>query len=647
MCQESEWNVQSWTSFSPRWDQPVLHPHDEENQESACSGRKRKQSIKKRAKRAKASKTRWYHPDYLELGFVVEPGSEVCPRPLCLVCSQSLSNDAMKPSKLSRHFQAKHSDLSSKSVEYFQRLRENVLQGFRDEDSAITRKLLYASYEIALSIAQNKKPFNIGETLIKPCLVNACKILFGEVEAARVKRIPLSARTIHRRILTMSEDVERQVLRLIEKSSFFSIQLDESTDVSNRAILLCFVRFVEGQSVREDFLCALELPGRTTSSACFEALGSYFSEHGIDWKKCVGICTDGAANMVGRKTGLVARVKQVAHPELISSHCLIHREQLVAKPMSRELHEVMTTVVSIINHVRHKAMCSRLFKSLCEEMGSEYESLLLHADVRWLSRGRMLSRFFALREEIGVFLGQQKHPDADKLYDEDWIVRVAYLVDIFSQLNKLNLSLQGASQDIFTSRGKMDAFQRKIALWRSRLAEESFDMFPTCGDYVDEKHMDPGMILLCIQTHLQSLQNTFARYFPPGEDPRIGRLWIVDPFRVSLDECDLSMQEKESLIELSSDCALKLKFDAGISRAEFWLSIKEEYSMLSQNAMKILILFSTTYLCEKTFSAMTAIKTRYRSRLDVRTALRLGVSTLEPNIEELTISQSEQEQSSH
>ncbi|KAK1345148.1 hypothetical protein QTO34_013856 [Cnephaeus nilssonii] len=33
--------------------------------------------------------------------------------------------------------------------------------------------------------------------------------------------------------------------------------------------------------------------------------------------------------------------------------------------------------------------------------------------------------------------------------------------------------------------------------------------------------------------------------------------------------------------------------------------------------MKILIQFSTTYLCEKSFSSVTAIKTRYRSQLEI------------------------------
>ena len=63
---------------------------------------------------------------YLELGFTVAPYSEQSPRPLCLVYSQILSNDAMKPSKLARHFHSKHNNLIDKPLEYFKPLRSNM-----------------------------------------------------------------------------------------------------------------------------------------------------------------------------------------------------------------------------------------------------------------------------------------------------------------------------------------------------------------------------------------------------------------------------------------------------------------------------------------------------------------------------------------
>jgi len=39
-------------------------------------------------------------------------------------------------------------------------------------------------------------------------------------------------------------------------------------------------------------------------------------------------------------------------------------------------------------------------------MGSDHIQLLLHTEMRWLSRGRMLSGLFELRSEVQLFLGE-------------------------------------------------------------------------------------------------------------------------------------------------------------------------------------------------------------------------------------------------
>jgi hypothetical protein len=42
----------------------------------------------------------------------------------------------------------------------------------------------------------------------------------------------------------------------------------------------------------------------------------------------------------------------------------------------------------IVNYIKFKPVNVRLFKILCEGMGSEQISLLLHTEVRWLLRGK-------------------------------------------------------------------------------------------------------------------------------------------------------------------------------------------------------------------------------------------------------------------
>ena len=250
-------------------------------------------------------------------------------------------------------------------------------------------------------------------------------------------------------------DIEQQVIEEVKKSPYFAIQLDESTDVSNCAILLCFVRYKGKTDFKKERLFYIDLPGRTTGSEIFRLLNMYFSEKDINWANCVRVCTDGAASITGYRSGVVAKIKEVAHKEMLFTHCIIHREHLTSKKLSPDLKNELTNAVKIVNAIRSRPLNSRLFQALCESMDSQHDHLLLHAEVRWLSRGRVLSRLFELREETKHFLREMNSPLAEFLLDEIWLCKLAYLADIFGRLNELNTSLQGSCTSIFVLRKRL------------------------------------------------------------------------------------------------------------------------------------------------------------------------------------------------
>jgi hypothetical protein len=96
------------------------------------------------------------------------------------------------------------------------------------------------------------------------------------------------------------------------------------------------------------------------------------------------------------------------------------------------------------------------------------------------------------------------------------------------------------------------------------------------------------------------------------------------------------LNEREQLLELSNDAGLKIKFQAE-SMVNFWTSlpVEREYCELYKGALKIIIQFASTYLCKKRFSSLTEIKTNYRNRLDVCADLRLKLTSIHPNVEQL------------
>lgn len=182
---------------------------------------------------------------------------------------------------------------------------------------------------------------------------------------------------------------------------------------------------------------------------------------------CSHICTDSAASMMGRIHRFVSHVKQV-HPGIKTMHRIIHREALTSKQLSPKLNKVLNDAVKIINFIKSQPLNARLFNKLCDEVGTEHHQLLLHTDVRWLSRGKTLKRLFELREQVGDFVSEHLHPLAALLKDFNWLAHLAYLVDIFSRLNELNLELQGTDTPVLHMYDRVSGFMKKNYLWRRK-----------------------------------------------------------------------------------------------------------------------------------------------------------------------------------
>mgnify|MGYP003406667082 FL=1 len=141
-------------------------------------------------------------------------------------------------------------------------------------------------------------------------------------------------------------------------------------------------------------LALVPLQNTTRGEDIYKALKECLLRNGIDMKKLISVTTDGAPAMVGRRIGLIGLLMaDNDFPGLQVYHCIIHQQALCSKLKDDALQNVMGIVVKIVNFIRANPLNHLQFKTLLEEYESNYGYFVLHTDVRWLSKWKVLARF--------------------------------------------------------------------------------------------------------------------------------------------------------------------------------------------------------------------------------------------------------------
>ncbi|XP_074033991.1 general transcription factor II-I repeat domain-containing protein 2B-like [Leptinotarsa decemlineata] len=544
----------------------------------------------------------------------------------CLVCMNVVS--VPKEYNVRRHYTTVHENKYATYTNESRRALVADLKKKLKQQTGMFSKILHsqthslhASYAVSLELAKAKKPFTDGN-LIKKCAVEMAKAFGDSKMAEKFESVPLSHQTIQRRIVAMGEQVEKSMLSLVKKSSYFSLCLDESTDQTDISQLLIFVRTTfDDFTSKEELFDICPLYGRTKGKDIYEAVKKTVDRIG-GFDKCSAIATDGAPSMTGKKIGLVGLLREngVTCPTI---HCIIHQGALCGKSVKED--QVFQTVIKIINMIRggNRSLLHRQLKQFLVETEAEYGDLLMYNHVRWLSAGKCMERFFAIRKEIPAFLNKYVSSDTteleEKFKDPEFLRQLAFITDLTNHLNKLNLSLQGRNQTVSDLIGMINGFRNKLNVFKRALEKNNLTHFPSCLQIAEEFN------------EIESLKSSVLLYNNP-----LGATIDDQPPNLQLELCDLQ-----------ADMYLITKQEKG---PEFFkLLPKEKFPNLRDFGLKMTSMFGSTYTCESAFSSMKYIKNKNRSNLtdfSLLHLMRLSTTELEVDISSL-VDEADRPQSSH
>ena len=267
----------------------------------------------------------------------------------------------------------------------------------------------------------------------------------------------------------------------------------------------------------------------------------------------------------------------------------MHRKHFVAKNLSEKLHESLSTVIIAVNKIKANALNSWLFHQLCIENDKDFQCLLLHTELRWLSKGNCLKRFYTLFNSVLDFF-QESNPELyDKLKSSK--TDIAYLTDMFSEFNEVNLQLQGDDTSLIKAKSALSAFLSKLQLYSRNLGCREFRQFPCLSDLEKKTGVkDDDIAMYC--AHLAELHRDMSVRFNDLFSLEIPG-WVIDPFTEPSTEVPTHLEGE--LVSLQNDKDLKPKFKT--SYQAFWMqtAIPKHYPTLWKDIKLFFVAFPTSY----------------------------------------------------
>ncbi|XP_055714229.1 protein FAM200C-like [Phlebotomus papatasi] len=187
--------------------------------------------------------------------------------------------------------------------------------------------------------------------------------------------------------------------------------------------------------------------GRDILTAIQEALTTVGGE-GVLEQKLAAITTDGAPAMTGSIKGFWGRMANNM-PHVKFYHCIIH-EQVLCVKAALSLHDTVNKVVKIINRLRSGkyAQTHRQLREFLKDVGAQFPDLKMFTEVRWLSKGQALYRFFKLRREVPLFMER----------------------------------IPGFNHDVFHHIKRLDQFTEKLQSMSQELLNNNIHQFPCCKE---------------------------------------------------------------------------------------------------------------------------------------------------------------------
>ena len=155
-------------------------------------------------------------------------------------------------------------------------------------------------------------------------------------------------------IKVMGLQVLRKIASELHSAPFYSIMVDETTDVSNREQVVVCLRSVTNNFVVHESFVGLYLVDAIDTGTLFDVIKDVLARLNISFNKIRGQCYDGASSMSGAKSGVAKKLLD-NEPRAVFTHCYGHALNLACNDSIKQcklMKDVLDTTYEICKLVK-------------------------------------------------------------------------------------------------------------------------------------------------------------------------------------------------------------------------------------------------------------------------------------------------------
>lgn len=573
-------------------------------------------------------------------------------RPYCKLCDIYLTNN--KP-HLIRHENSTRHKKNESALK-----KQPRLEMKKSEFNSLLQQVKIAEIRILLFILQQNLPF----VLISP-LVELIKCVAVDSEIAKHLKIGKTKATETTKTILL-EEANIDLRETLSKQKF-SLIIDESTDVSTTKSLVLLARYFDFtfNKVRDRFLAMIELRNSDAESI-FKCIQKCFIELKIPLQNCIGLASDNASVMTGKKSGVKALFLK-ENPFLFTIGCMCHSLHLCSSAAARMIPTSVEILArNIYLYFSHSPKRQAEYKEFQESFNVKTHKILKTSSTRWLSLENVVSRILEQWTPLQHFF---LHSSFESDVNSDMANKIRaelnnhnkfyffFLNYILNLTNKLNLEFQVESVRIHALLPMIKTYYNTILsnfikreyILNKNVKEINFSdnkYFKEIKDvYVGGKaelflvsenfsEMEKIELKECCKNYYKILCEQISSRIN-FEDKILNSIQGIDPSNLNESIVPLiaampNLVKQDDIEELDAEWRIMLNqgiVPKSLELEEYWTSIFQLKNALNEKLFPKLKDFISSLLClphssaaaERAFSMLTLIKDKKRNCLDTST----------------------------